>query len=118
MIEVCRCGHARRQHLYVNLGGDGPEPGRCAVCPCRQFRLDAVATAEINAPSFVRTGEASYAVWLGDEHVGDVVKHRAGYGVKVLWNAYLPGESDASFEWATTRRAAAEQLANHRVAGS
>lgn len=62
-----------------------------------------------------REAPGAYLVFADEVFIGTVVRHDAGYGVKVLWNAYLPGETDASFEWATRRRDAVQQLLTRRL---
>lgn len=57
-IEICRCVHELRKHLHVQGDGDGPEYGRCKLCPCRVFRRDAEATRAANAAAEAYGAEA------------------------------------------------------------
>lgn len=63
---------------------------------------------------FGRTHGDSYEVRLREDGtlLGEVVRHEAGYGVRVLWNSYLPGEIEAlpTETWRTTRWEAAYDL--------
>ena len=62
------------------------------------------------SPSLHRRGVTEYAVYRGPKWIGCVVKHEARRGVRVLWNAYLPGEVEAVGDPQPTRKAAVSEL--------